>query len=94
MKTLHCYRNYPFTIEFDQEDPWYLVDYPDIPGIITSGSTLSEAFTHACEALDQYMEAIDKLGLPKPKVKRRLVFQPIRSQRTKIARQRKQAQPA
>lgn len=98
MKSLHSYRNYPFSIEFDEEDPWYTVDFPDIPGIITSGSTLTEAFAHACEALDVHMATLAKLGLPIPKPKRRLVFQakrPVRPQtRSKIMPRRRQAQLA
>ena len=44
--TLHSYRNYVFRIEYDADNPAYIVDFPDIPNIITSGSTLSEAFDH------------------------------------------------
>jgi hypothetical protein len=40
----------------------YIVDFPDIPDIMTSGSTLPEAFGHACEALDLYLDAIEQLG--------------------------------
>lgn len=64
--TLHSYRGYAFRIEYDPEDPAYVVDYPDIPDIITSGSSLPEAFQHACEALDLYLEALDKHGRPQP----------------------------
>jgi predicted RNase H-like HicB family nuclease len=46
--TLHTYRNYVFRIDYEAEDPAYIVNYPDIPDINTSGSTLSEAFDHAC----------------------------------------------
>ena len=46
-KTMHSYRGYVFTIEEDPDPPAFIVDFPDIPDIITSGSTLSEAFHHA-----------------------------------------------
>jgi predicted RNase H-like HicB family nuclease len=72
--TLHCYRGYVFRIEYDAEDPAYIVDFPDIPDIITNGTTLTEAFGHACEALDLYLEALDKLGRPSPKARHQLVL--------------------
>ncbi len=73
--SLHSYRGYVFTIEYDPENPAYLVDYPDIPDIISSGSTLSQAFDHACEALDLYLEALDKIGRPQPEARHRLVLE-------------------
>ncbi len=68
MTTLHQYRDYVFSIEFTGEIPEWSVDFPDFPGIITAGSTLSEAFDHACEALDLHLESIQKLNqiLPAP----------------------------
>jgi predicted RNase H-like HicB family nuclease len=76
-RTLHTYRGFVFTIEYDAEDPAYIVDFPDIPDIITSGSTLAEAFQHACEALDLYLEALDKVGRPRPESRHRLVLEAV-----------------
>lgn len=77
VRTTHTYRGYVFTIGFTDEDgPWYVVDYPDIPGIITSGPTLARAFANACEALDCHLEALEKCGLPVPKAKHKLVVTP------------------
>jgi predicted RNase H-like HicB family nuclease len=78
-KTMHSYRGYVFTIEDDPDPPAFIVDFPDIPDIITSGSTLSEAFHHACEALDLCLEALDKLGRPQPESRHRLVLEPVGS---------------
>ncbi len=72
--TLHSYRGYVFRIEYDADDPVFIVDFLDIPDIITNGSSLSEAFDHACEALDLYLEAFEKLGRPAPKARHRLVL--------------------
>jgi predicted RNase H-like HicB family nuclease len=68
MKTLHQYRGYVFSIEFTGEHPEWSVDFPDFQDIITAGSTLSEAFENACEALDLHLESIQKLNqvLPIP----------------------------
>ncbi len=65
----HEYRGYVFSIEYVAEDPAFVVDFPDFPNIVTSGTTLSEAFQNACEALDLHLESLQKLRkrLPKPK---------------------------
>jgi predicted RNase H-like HicB family nuclease len=75
MNTTHEYRGYVFTITYQAQEPAYTVDYPDIPEIITSGESLSQAFTHACESLDLHLESLQKLNLPLPEHKHRLVMQ-------------------
>lgn len=72
MKTIHQYRGYVFTIEYMAEDPAFVVDFPDFREIITSGSSLAEAFKHACEALDLHLESLQKLGMQIPRASRRL----------------------
>ncbi|NCC40881.1 MAG: hypothetical protein EOM21_15820 [Gammaproteobacteria bacterium] len=73
MTTQHVYRGYLFTIEYLAEDPAYSVNFPDIPQIITSGHSLTEAFANACEALDLCLESLDKLGQPAPTIRHRLI---------------------
>jgi predicted RNase H-like HicB family nuclease len=75
MKTTHEYRGYVFTIIYQAQEPAYVVDFPDIPAIITSGDTLAEAFSNACKALDLHLESLQKLGLPWPDAAHRLVMQ-------------------
>ena len=75
MKTTHEYRGYVFTVSYEPRAPAYAVEFPDIADIITSGSTLGEAFNHACEALDLHLESLQKLGLPIPRPRHRLVVQ-------------------
>jgi predicted RNase H-like HicB family nuclease len=75
MTTTHEYRGYVFTITYQPQAPAYTVDFPDVPDIITSGTTLPEAFQHACEALDVHLESLQKLHLPLPEPKHRLVVQ-------------------
>lgn len=77
MTTAHEYRGYVFTIRYQPHEPAYLVDYPDLPDIITSGETLAEAFENACEALDLHLESLQKLGLPLPKSQHRLVVESV-----------------
>lgn len=74
--TTHVYRDYVFTIGYRAEEPAYVVQFPDIPDIITSGDTLPEAFANACEALDLHLESLQKLGLPVPEPGHRLIVEP------------------
>jgi predicted RNase H-like HicB family nuclease len=76
MKTLHGYRGYVFAISYQPREPAFLVDFPDIPDVITSGETLSGAFSHACEALDLHLESLQKLGISLPEPRHRLVLEP------------------
>ena len=73
--TTQSYRSYVFTISHDSTEPGYTVDFPDIPEIITSHDTLPGAFANACEALDLYLETLEKLGQPFPATHHRLVVQ-------------------
>jgi predicted RNase H-like HicB family nuclease len=75
MNTTHEYRGYVFTIEYQAEHPAYTVDFPDLPEIVTSADTLAEAFANACEALDLHLESLQKLGLPLPQARHRLVVE-------------------
>lgn len=75
MTTSHDYRGYIFSITYQPEEPAYTVDFLDLPNVITSGDTLTEAFANACEALDVHLESLQKLNLPWPTPKHRLVVQ-------------------
>lgn len=75
MTSHHEYRGYVFTISYHAQDPAYTVEFADFPDIITSGSSLAEAFAHACEALDLHLESMQKLNLRLPKPKHRLVVE-------------------
>ena len=75
MKTTHVYRGYVFTIEYQPQEPAYSADFPDLPDIITSGDTLADAFANACEALDLHLESLQKLALPIPPPKHRVVVE-------------------
>jgi predicted RNase H-like HicB family nuclease len=74
MTTTQEYRDYVFTITYQAKEPAYVVDFPDIPDIITSGDTLAEAFAHACEAVDLHLESLQKLNLPWAELTHRLVM--------------------
>lgn len=78
MKTTHEYRGYVFTVTYQARERAYVVDFPDIPDIITSGDTLAEGFAGACEALDLHLESLQKLGKRLPKAKHRLMVQEVK----------------
>jgi len=73
--THHEYRGFVFAIEYQPKAPIYSVEFVDLPEIITSGDTLSEAFANACEALDLHVESLQKLGKRVPKPKHSLVVE-------------------
>lgn len=73
----HEYRGYVFSIEYEAQDPAYVVEFPDFPNIVTSGRSLSEAFRNACEALDLHLESLQKPGKRLPKPKHSLVVQSV-----------------
>ena len=41
---------------FHKEDGGYWVSFPDLPGCLTQGETIEEAFQMACEALGLYLD--------------------------------------
>lgn len=77
MTTTHEYRGYVFTVTYAPQDPAYVVAFSDIPDIVTSGRTLPEAFSHACEALDLHLESLQKLDMPPPPRKHRVLVEAL-----------------
>lgn len=71
------YRDYVFTIGAEPGEPGFTVDFPDLPAIITSGQTHGEAFAHACEALDLYLESLEQLGQRPPSPRHRIVVEAV-----------------
>lgn len=53
----------------EKDEHWLYVRFPDIPEILTGGSTIDEAIKNAKEAFDCHREALQKQGkeLPEPK---------------------------
>ncbi len=78
MKTTHEYRGYVFIVTYEAKVPAYVVDFRDIPDIVTSGGKLGEAFNNACEALDLHLESLQKLGKRIPKPRHRLVVESVK----------------
>jgi predicted RNase H-like HicB family nuclease len=58
---------YSFTIIVDPNEPdGYLVTCPALPGLVTEGDTLDEAYTMAQDAIHVYLESLIANGEPIP----------------------------
>lgn len=56
----------------DRDEHWLYVRFPDIPEILTGGSTIEEAVQNAKEAFACHIEALQKEGkdMPLPRTKK------------------------
>jgi predicted RNase H-like HicB family nuclease len=62
--------DYSFTILVEPNDPdGYLVTCPALPGLVTQGDTLDEAFAMAKDAIEGYLISLIKHGDPIPEDK-------------------------
>ena len=59
-------REYTIILDPDEEEGGYTVTVPALPGCITQGETLEEAIAMAHDAIQGYLEALAKDGLPIP----------------------------
>ncbi len=71
MFTIEDYRNSDIPLT-RQNERWLYVRFPDIPEILTGGSTIEEAIQNAKEAFACHMEALQKQGkeIPIPTLKK------------------------
>ncbi|HHT9126382.1 MAG TPA: type II toxin-antitoxin system HicB family antitoxin [Candidatus Brocadiia bacterium] len=56
----------------DKDEHWLYVRFPDIPEILTGGSTIEEAIQNAKEAFQCHTEALQKQGRELPPPSKRL----------------------
>ena len=61
--------SYPFTIRplTETEGGGFAIEYPDLPGCISDGSTPQEAFKQGCDAVRSFLLSCIKHGDPVPK---------------------------
>jgi predicted RNase H-like HicB family nuclease len=68
--------DYSFTILIEPNDPdGYLVTCPALPGLVTEGDTLDEAYEMAHDAIQAYLESLIAHGQPIPQDK---ITMPVR----------------
>ncbi len=67
---------YSFTILIEPNEPdGYLVTCPALPGLVTEGDTLDEAYAMAQDAVQGYLESLIAHGEPIPRDK---IAMPVR----------------
>lgn len=69
---------YPAIVKYDKGDKVYTVEFPDLPGCVTFGETLTEAKEKAREALSGYLASVFdrgfKIPIPSKRVKGKNVY--------------------
>ena len=43
---------------------WFIIEVPALPGCVTTGDTLEEAYLNALDAIQVYLELADEYGDP------------------------------
>lgn len=67
MKVLDIlYDGVTYHFEEDPEIGGYVASVPDLPGCLSEGDTLDEAFANIREAFELYLEGSREAGLPLP----------------------------
>ena len=70
-------RRFKVILEQDMVDGGYTVTVPGLPGCITEGDTVEEALKNVQEAIQGYLEALEKEGLTLPQEVPRLLFSEV-----------------
>ena len=64
-------QQHSFTLLFEPaEEGGYVVTCPALPGLVTEGDTLAEARSMAKDAIEGYIESLQKDGQPIPEDKK------------------------
>jgi len=68
MKNTLRLQEYPFTIRplLEEEGGGYLIEYPDIPGVMSDGESPEEAIVNGRDALKCALLSLKELGEPIP----------------------------
>ncbi|MEE1227933.1 MAG: type II toxin-antitoxin system HicB family antitoxin [Lachnospiraceae bacterium] len=66
MKTLNEYLSLPYRMEVipDPEESGYVVSFPDLPGCLTTGTTVDQAVANALDAKKEWITAAMESGYP------------------------------
>jgi predicted RNase H-like HicB family nuclease len=64
----HDMRSYTILIHLDADSGMYLVDVPDLPGVVTEGATEADAIENASEAIRSHIAFLQREGeaIPEP----------------------------
>ena len=76
----HSMSEHRYTVLFEPaEEGGYIVTCPALPGLVTEGDTYEEAHQRAVEAIEGYLESLQKDGLPFPP-DRKLFLDPVKEE--------------
>jgi antitoxin HicB len=71
---------YSYTVLFEPaEEGGYVAFCPALPGLVTEGDTYQEARKHVKEAIEGYLESLQKDGEPFPPDKK-LMLEPVKEE--------------
>ena len=71
---------YSYTVLFEPaEEGGYVAFCPALPGLVTEGDTYAEVRTRVKEAIEGYVESLQKDGLPIPADKK-LTLEPVKEE--------------
>jgi len=60
--------SYKVILERDDDEPgYYTATVPALPGCVSQGQTREEALEHVEEAIQGYLESLQKDGIPTPR---------------------------
>ncbi len=65
---------FEIVVYWSEQDGHFLAEVPELPRIITDGSTRAQALLHAEEMIDAYLSAAREAAWPIPEPKGRLAF--------------------
>jgi antitoxin HicB len=72
--------DYSYTVLFEPaEEGGYVAFCPALPGLVTQGDTFDEARLRVKEAIEGYLESLQKDGLPIPADKK-LTLEPVKEE--------------
>ncbi len=66
---------YERVVVWSVEDDAFVVEVPELPGCMAHGATPAEAFNHAEQAIDLWIETAQDLGWPVPRPRDRAINQ-------------------
>lgn len=68
MKTIEEYMKLPYRIELipDPDEGGFVVSFPDLPGCLSTGETIDEAYRNAEDAKFEWLLAAIEEGIPIP----------------------------
>ena len=68
MKTIDAYMRLPYRMELlpDMDEGGFVVSFPDLPGCLTVGATIEEAYKNAEDAKREWIEAAMEMGMTIP----------------------------